>query len=139
MKACSCGNQIVGNSRRCPHCGKRFTSPLTMIFAVVLGLACLGALVAEMNRPPEVKAKFDPVEMSITGCQLWTRANSKLAVDEFVSEYQVKDRGKLPKGVYKVGLDYRAKGAGLMMHSTCEYKDAGDNNHMVLVKAWSGV
>jgi hypothetical protein len=91
-----------------------------------------------MNRPPEVKAKFDPVEASIGGCRTWTRANSKLAVDDFLSEYQVRG-SKLPKGVYKVGLDYRAKGAGLMMHSTCEYKDAGDQNHMVLVKAWSGV
>jgi len=138
MKVCSCGIQLAGNARRCPHCGKRFTSPLTAIFAVVLGIACLGALVAEINRPPEVRAKFDPVETSIGGCQQWTRTHSKLAVDDFVGEYQI-SKAKLPKGVYKVGLDYRAKGAGLMMHSWCEYKDAGDHDHMVLVNAWSGV
>ena len=120
----------------CPRCGKRFTSPLTKGFAVLLGLAGLTAVIAAYNRPPEVKTKFDPVESSIGGCEMWTKANSKLAVDDFVSEYQVKGK---PKGVYKVGLDYRTKGAGLMMHSTCEYRDAGDQNHMVLVKAWSGV
>ena len=137
MKACSCGNHVAGNARFCPRCGKRFTHPFTMIFACVLGIGMLGAIIATASRPAEPPANFDPVGISMTGCELWTRANSKLAVDRVVNSYQIKAR--LPKNVYKVGLDYRTKGAGLMMHATCEYKDAGDHDHMVLVKAWSGV
>jgi len=82
---------------------------------------------------PEVK--LAPIDHALGLCEEWTQKNSKLAVGEFVKEYEITGV-KLPSQHHQVGLDYRSKGDGLLMKATCEYVDDG-TRPAFLVKAKS--
>lgn len=105
----------------------------------VLLFAFLFFVAHEQDHNPKVLAapeiKLAPVDHALGLCEDWTRKNSKLAVDEFVKEYEITGV-KLTAGHHQVGLDYRAKGDGLLMRATCEYVDDG-KRPAFLVKAKS--
>lgn len=113
-----------------------------MLKKLGIGFAILAvALVAfsiHADRHPETvhatATKLEPVDRALTVCEDWTRKNSKLAVGEIVKEYELTGR-TLPADHHAVAIDYRSTGAGVLMHSRCEY--IGDGS--VLVKAESSL
>ena len=81
--------------------------------------------------PPKTPADMHGVYIStaLQLCKEWTRKKSKLGVGEIVEEYEQTSKKPLPADNYRVGIDWRAEGAGLLMHSTCQYhlSDGGLN------------
>ena len=42
LRACpSCNQEIAKSAQTCPHCGKTFTPPLAMIFAIIFVIIAL--------------------------------------------------------------------------------------------------
>jgi hypothetical protein len=72
---------------------------------------------------------------ALQGCETWTRERGPVGMGNIVREYE--QVGKPIAGDhYRVAFDYRSKGSGALMRSTCEYSVAG--GEMVLVHASSG-
>jgi hypothetical protein len=109
--------------------------------SVLLGLTFVAVVYAavkitDADHPATARTKASPVTTALYACKNWTRTHSRLAVDEFVDEYQITGK-KLPANRYRVGLKYRSKGSGVLMASACEYDYA--NESVYLVKAESGL
>jgi hypothetical protein len=105
-------------------------------FAMLMVVLVAFSLYTE-NHPEAVHAtatKLEPVDRVLTVCEDWTRKNSKLSVGEIEREYELTGR-TLPADHHAVGIDYRSKGDGVLMHSRCEY--VGDGS--LLVKAESSL
>jgi hypothetical protein len=58
-------------------------------------------------------------ESAAGACLLWAEKHSPLAMGDFVDDYQLPRRKRDPKDVYRAGLHYRTKSAGLMMRADC--------------------
>lgn len=78
------------------------------------------------QQPSENKAEHT-ITAALQGCRRLTEARSPIAVKEFVRDYEVVGENGQPKVKpphYRVGIEYRAGAAGVLMHSTCEYEEA---------------
>lgn len=108
---------------------------LIIIAGVVLlcGMAMIDSNKPQKPQTADEKAYVDYAG-AVSACKNWTETHSKFAVDEFVNEYELKGKKVVP-GHEAVGLDYRTKGPGLLMHSRCEYAMSGKNG--MLIKAES--
>lgn len=70
MKTCGCGQDLAGNARTCPNCGKRFTRPfvkaLAISFGVVIVFGFISAAIVS-NQPatkPPAAASSEPAIQS---------------------------------------------------------------------------
>jgi hypothetical protein len=64
MRKCKCGNDVAGNAKFCPKCGKRFTSGPVKFLAglclVLLAVVILGAITASNSPQSSVSASPSP-------------------------------------------------------------------------------
>jgi hypothetical protein len=144
MRSCACGNQIASNARSCPHCGKRLTSSITWLVAILFVGGLLFAFYdaskpipkpVESPKTAQQQQDFD-YQAAIMLCERWTEKNSRLAVEQFIHEYPLMRRAKSPKR-FAVQLEYRTKGAGLPMRTTCEVAHDNPSADYVLISARS--
>jgi hypothetical protein len=100
-----------------------------------LGIAILGAILFSNMSTSAAPPAVSDLRAAQQACETWTRANSKLPVAEIVNTFEESKR--TPRaGHFYVGIDYRAKGSGLLMRSACEYAKQGGS--FVLLDAKSG-
>jgi hypothetical protein len=86
---------------------------------------------------PVPAPQASPVNTAIYACEQWTRTNSKLAVGEITGRYEITGRKKLKAEQYRVGIDYRTTGVGMLMRSECLYQHTGKG--VVLLSAESSL
>jgi hypothetical protein len=106
------------------------------IIAAIIVLILAGRWMGRtlLNEPPPYSGATVE-DRAVSLCEQWTRQSAKLGVGEIVKTYSVVGE-KLPPGYYRVGLDWRAQGTGLLMQSVCEIKLA-DHGPRELVM-WHG-
>ena len=52
MKKCpSCKYEISASAKTCPNCGKKFTSVVTKVIAVIFAIGLIGAIFGDKNPP----------------------------------------------------------------------------------------
>jgi hypothetical protein len=95
--------------------------------AVVIRVATLDSAPpkpAAPQTPEDIRANFEWA--AIGGCEIWTRANSKLGVGKIVGRYTLLEKnGNYRPDQVRAEVDYRAEGSGLLMRSICKYQRAG--------------
>lgn len=104
-----------------------------VVLAVVLGWM---AMSDSPRSAPATTAQLEPVDKALGLCEAWTKANSKFEVGTFGQEHEIVG-AKLPANHGRVSIDYRSKGDGLLMTTTCEYSTV--QGETVLVKAKSSL
>lgn len=115
---------------------------LLIVFIASIGITLLASRSDTTASPTSPTQKTthelhnESVQAAIAACEIVTRRTSKLAVGEITDEYEL--TGATKPGHYRVGFDYRAKGAGLLMAANCEYEDAGDGK-LALVRQISAI
>lgn len=120
---------------------KKALTAVIVIFAGAIAVTLMASrsTTAPVTAPVQKTAKElhnEGVQASIAACEIVTRHASKLAVGEITDEYEL--TGNTKPGHYRVGFNYRAQGAGVLMAANCEYEDAG-NGKIALVRQISAL
>jgi hypothetical protein len=106
----------------------------------ILLFGVLGFINIYRDAPVKVAAEqadaVDPIKIALGECKEWTRQNSRYAVDNFVTEYEITG-ARLPKNHFKVGATYRTQGVGLLMATSCEATNI--SGHVTLIKGETGL
>jgi hypothetical protein len=117
-------------------------APMKTLGLCVLAVLAIGAIAAVFikDRPqpqaPKTPARLEDAHYNEARymCEQWTAANSKLEVDKVLGWNKLK---KAQHNLYAVRVEYRAKPLGAVMITDCTYQITGENDPILLVKAFS--
>lgn len=118
---------------------KRAAAAVAIVFGALLVLGVtLNSSRTSAPAPVAVQSSEEihdgHVRAALYACEQWTKTNARLGLGEIVDSYEVDAR--VPAHHYRVRIDWRAQGSGLLMYSRCEYSEAG--GVLTLVKGESG-